>query len=370
MKRLMFSLGMVTLLVMFVPAMALADSISPASYEATLDVGESVTITKTVTIDDAPPTSAKVDVFFLFDTTGSMGDLIESAKTEAANILSNISGLGDVAFGVGHYEDFPVSPYGGSSDTPFELVQDLTTDASAADAAINSLALGSGADGPESNLYALSEVASTTSWRADSTRIVVWFGDCPGHDKDVEPAYPGVGLADSIAALNAENIIVEAVDVSPYPSSYGLDLWSDPALSGQATAITDATDGDLFSMADTSGIVDVVSEAVIGAFEEYHTVTLDVSGVPAGVDVSVAPTEYTGDYSREVTETFEFEVTFTGVEAGTYDFMIHALADGGLVAREADHIVVTDPIPEPGTFLLLGTGLLAIGFANRRFRRK
>ena len=35
--------------------LAFADSIDPASFSADLSVGESITVTKTVTIDNAPP---------------------------------------------------------------------------------------------------------------------------------------------------------------------------------------------------------------------------------------------------------------------------------------------------------------------------
>jgi len=68
MKRKLISTA---LLLGLVPAGAMADSLSPSAFSATLAVGGSTTIHKTVTIDQSP--SAKVDVFFLADTTGSMG---------------------------------------------------------------------------------------------------------------------------------------------------------------------------------------------------------------------------------------------------------------------------------------------------------
>ena len=60
-------------LVLLIPVNALADTVVPSSYATSLKPGKSVTITKTVTISAGTPTSAKVDVFFLADTTGSMG---------------------------------------------------------------------------------------------------------------------------------------------------------------------------------------------------------------------------------------------------------------------------------------------------------
>lgn len=43
-------------------SVAMADSIDPATFSAELAVGESVTIRKTVTVSNAPPTAAKIDV--------------------------------------------------------------------------------------------------------------------------------------------------------------------------------------------------------------------------------------------------------------------------------------------------------------------
>ena len=60
-------------LVLLIPVNVLADTVVPSNYAASLKPGKSVTITKTVIISAGTPTTAKVDVFFLADTTGSMG---------------------------------------------------------------------------------------------------------------------------------------------------------------------------------------------------------------------------------------------------------------------------------------------------------
>ena len=73
MARLPLAVGILSLFA----STAIADSISPDSFETTLEVGDSVTITKTVTITEERPTSALVDVKFISDTTGSMGPIIQ-----------------------------------------------------------------------------------------------------------------------------------------------------------------------------------------------------------------------------------------------------------------------------------------------------
>lgn len=66
-----------------------------------------MTIRKTVTVDAGKPDSVKVDVFFLADTTGSMGGRIAAAKANAATIIDGLSSLGDVWFGAGNCGDTP-----------------------------------------------------------------------------------------------------------------------------------------------------------------------------------------------------------------------------------------------------------------------
>jgi len=325
------------------PMAVLADSISPDTFSATLGVGESVTITKTVTVDAGTPTSSKVDVFFLADTTGSMGSALSAVKAGASSILSSLSGLGDVAFGVGEYRDI-------YDAFTYRTNTTLTTNTATAQSGINMWNAGGGGDGPEAQLYALEEVAETTPWREGSKRIVVWFGDYYGHDPRA-----GSTEASAIAALNAEDVVVQALNVG-----YGaLDA------TGQATRITDATGGDLYNGVQASTIVDTIKKSVEDVFAKYSTVSLDLGDVPDGVEVTTSPA-YTGSWTREESRDFTFDVTFTGVEAGTYDFDIDALVDRGVAATEKDSIVVTGEVPEPGTMLLLGSGLLGLAALRRR----
>ena len=196
-------------LLLLFPVNALADTVVPPTYSASLTLGQSVTITKTVTISAGTPTSAKVDVFFLADTTGSMGGAIQSVKDGAAAIMAATSGLGDVAYGVGEYKDVG-DPF------VYRLNQDITNDTAAVQTGINAWVASGGGDFPEGQLYALYQVANTTSWRPGSTRILIWFGDAPGHD----PAGPtGVTEAQATAALIANTIKVLALDIGSLNSS-------------------------------------------------------------------------------------------------------------------------------------------------------
>jgi len=346
-----------------VAAPVLADSIDPEAFTATLAVGESITIQKTVTVSAGSPSTSRADVFFLVDTSGSMGGIINSVKSNAGSILSSTSGFGDIAWGVGSYEDFPTSPWGGSGDEAWRLNQAITTDAALVQNGINSLTLGYGNDGPESNLYALSQAASEASWRAGAQKFVVWFGDAEGHDPDTTPGYPGPTLSQTIDTLTGEMITVIGVN-SGYVSG-GLDQ------TGQATAITDATGGNYVSIGSNPGdlIVDTILDSLEAAFAVYSQVSLAAYDNLPGVDVSISA-GYFGSYDRSEEREFTFDVTFTALAEGVHDFYIDALVDGGIIGTELDRIIVTNggstPVSEPGALSLLFAGMGLLVAARRR----
>ena len=99
----------------------------------------------------------QADVFFLVDTTGSMGGEITNLRTSLSDyIIPQIrTVISDVWFGVGGYDDYPVGSYGTGSDLPFYLLQRMTASATDAQTAVNSLALHDGEDLPESSIPAL-----------------------------------------------------------------------------------------------------------------------------------------------------------------------------------------------------------------------
>lgn len=301
------------------PAKVLADTVSPPTFSANLPQGKSVTINKTVIINAGGPTSAKIDVLFLADTTGSMSGAITNVQNGASAIMSSSSALGDVAFAVAEYRDV-------GDAYVYRLNQDFTKDSATVQTGINAWYADGGGDYEEAELYGLYEAATTSSWRPGSTRILIWFGDAPGHD----PAGPdpGVTEAEATAALVAQTIKVLALDVGAL--NY----------SGQAQRIADATSGAYYTGVDVSQIVTVIQNAITTSFSTYDTVSLGTASVPTGISVNVSPPSYTGTYDRSIDRTFNFSVTFTAVAPGSFSFAIPVLVDGGAMASEEDNIQV------------------------------
>lgn len=349
----------------WVPMISMADTIDPASYTDELAVGESVTVRKTVTVEESV-SSGVLDVMFLIDTSGSMGGEITAAKTAASDILSGLAGFGDLATGTGYYSE------PGSEG----VYRDLTTDPTTGQQNIDDISLslgGNGGDFPEEGIHATKQAAEGASWRPGSSRFVVALGDANFKESD------GSTLADAQAALADNNATFIGIDFGSMDS--GCCGGIDP------TVLADATGGTMASSSDSaSEIVDAIVSSVGTSFSEYGEVTVsDLGAGMPGINVSVscvsadtgacAGDTAVGEFDRSMARAFEFDVTFTGAATGEHAFSTHGLVDGGIVASESDRFLVTEgddggstPVPEPGALSLLGGALIGFGFARRRRR--
>lgn len=151
------------------------------------------------------------DLYLLSDATGSIAGAIASVIEGFNEIVEEFSDGTNAAFGVGFYRDEGTP----GTDNGFVNLQSITSDTEAATMAINSLRALAGDDRPEANLVALHRLATDDSigWRPDSRRIVVYFGDAPGHEPTCDG---GMTLTREIVIeeLKAKDITVVAVSFS------------------------------------------------------------------------------------------------------------------------------------------------------------
>src|SRR6478609_5713111 len=98
------------------PALAMGAGVSPATYDASVDPGATVHVTKTVTTPEIPP---KPDIVLVVDRTGSMGGAIGDVKAKMGAVIDSVQAAQPDA-------EFAVVAYCDSGETPFSLVRQLT----------------------------------------------------------------------------------------------------------------------------------------------------------------------------------------------------------------------------------------------------
>ncbi len=129
------------------------------------------------------------DVFFLTDTTGSMGGTLDRVKSTVATpgtgLIDRIrETIPDAWFGGGQHDDFPLEGYGGGVDEPFILAIRMTPPAMSdvVQSAFNRMGLHGGGDGPESQTEGIYQVLTGTggTWMAsgESYMMHAYRGDC------------------------------------------------------------------------------------------------------------------------------------------------------------------------------------------------
>ncbi len=298
--------------------------VTPASVDAAADPGATIgPITKTVTTPTIPPNP---DIVFLIDQTTSMGPAIANVKSGLASILSTVVGAQPTA-------QFAVSDYRDQVDPPpvFNVRQGLTADQAAVTVAVNGLFLtGGGFDAPEDYINALFQIATgAISFRADSTRFVVLVGDSSSHDPSV-----GVTQAAAIAALNAQNIHVLAIDVGPTPGEISNGLNG----AGQATAIAAATGGQY-----AAGSASQASALILAALQNQPvTVTHSLSACSPDLTVSLSPPSATVTSGTDAVFSETITVAAGAPQGSTLTCTVEFLVDGMPNGSQSISVEVND----------------------------
>lgn len=265
-------------------------TLSPAQADVVLAPGQSLDLRYTLELPAAP---TPLDVFFLVDTTGSMGSVIAGLRRDLQQIVDDLAEAGISAqFGVGEFKDYPMSPYGSSADVPYRLLRRVGPVNRGLVEAIEALQASGGGDIPESAFTGLFQAATGqgdgpsvpagrgAGFRPGSLRVVVNVTDARFHS---ESDYPGPGLAETVAALRRTGVRQVGLSVG----GGGRDDLEDVAVATRAFAPADGLDCDGDGDGDLEGGDPLVCN--VDDPDPLLPVTNPVDGVRGPAAVRMAP---------------------------------------------------------------------------------
>lgn len=305
-----------------------------------------------------------LDLCFVVDTTGSMGDDIQNAKENMARILEHLANkTHNYRVALIDYRDYPSRSYD-SRDYPYHIQLQFSENNDAIINAINHLDLGDGGDNAET-VYSALMAATRMDWREDAKKVIIILGDAPPLDPEPETGYTyekvifallkadiGIDLehSDDEVIAHLENSFINVYSI-------GTDA-SDEA-SNFFRKISAGTGGTYSDVRDASQVGDVIISS-IEQIEVAETVTVnaDFGDALAGCKISI----YSGaDYL------FTFETDENGrcvlesMPTGTYRWNSDSLYSSG-------DIVIQDNNQNATTHMTAGywfTPLMQIWYQQR-----
>ena len=187
--------------------------------------------------------TAAADMVFIFDTTGSMGGEIADAKAQATNLANlwlSVSTNGRVA--LVEFRD---------QGDPFvaRVVQELTDDAGAFQAGVNSLSAQGGGDTPEAQLSGVMTALDELDWANGATKVGVVITDALG--KDPEP----------ITGYTREGVAQHALEIDPV-AIYGVNVGTLQGVSDWMQPMADQTAGEVFTLGPGQTLSDLLADVI------------------------------------------------------------------------------------------------------------
>ncbi len=290
-------------------------------------------------------TNDGLDVCFVVDTTGSMGDDIANAKENMNTILDELA-VKNENFRVAliDYRDF--SDRAESYDYPFKVQLDFSQDKEAITTAIDALDLGNGGDDNETVYSGLMEAAGL-KWRPQAQKAIIVLGDAPPLDPEPNTGYTYDSV---IAALyNADISLISEPSVSVEITGYGeligdasdslIKVFSIGTDASEAAAdafrgISEATGGSYTGVEEASE----VSDAIISTIEQIEIIPTYTVKASFGEEYSGETVELyrDGQFAFEITLDEDGDQKFENMELDRYQWAIPRLQVSGDVRIKED----------------------------------
>ena len=198
----------------------------------------------TVTIDDTSNTKA-LDLMFVFDTTGSMGDELRYLQTEFEDIAKKVADQ-NTRYSINFYRD--------EGDEYVVKSNEFTYNSELVLSQLNQEFADGGGDYPEAVEQALYDGIMNHDWNSDSVKLLFLILDAPPHSGDTQ-------INDTLqkSIIEAAN---QGIRIIPVASS-GVDKDTETFLR----TIAILTGGTYTFLTDHSGIGDSHLEPTIGNYQ-------------------------------------------------------------------------------------------------------
>lgn len=190
----------------------------------------------------------KLDLMFMIDTTGSMGDEITYLQEELKDVVSRVkkdNGNLPIRISMNFYKDR-------DEEDPYVVsANDFTENVDEAQALLNAEYASGGGDFPEAVAQALENAVNEHDWEADSVKVMILVLDAPPHDGTDKQLYKAIQKASQ-----------KGIRIIPVASS-GIDKPTEFFLRGASIA----TGGTYTFLTDDSGVGGSHIEPTIGNYE-------------------------------------------------------------------------------------------------------
>lgn len=195
-----------------------------------------------IVVNSSAPKYSDMQVMFIMDATGSMGDEMFFLQKDFAAIAREC-GTDNTEYSVNFYRDH--------GDKYVTKCFDFSKDISDIQKKINEQSADGGGDRPEAVAEILEETMNSSGWKEDSVKVAFLIFDAPPHNDKAEMIISAVKTASE-----------KGIHLVPVVSS---NAERDTELFGRAAAIM--TNGEYVFLTDDSGIGDSHLEPIIGDYE-------------------------------------------------------------------------------------------------------
>lgn len=284
------------------------------------------------------PGTTGLDVVFLIDSTGSMGDKIAQARQFVSTMSDRIHAMnGRVA--LVEYKD--------SGDAvPAKILSGLNPDTADLQAKLADVGAFGGDDTPEGLLHGLKTAFDGLAWKQGATKAAVVLTDATFHDPDLTDG-------STLASIAKRSLEIDPVNIYPVVPSYLTSDYSPLAEATSGKVITD--EGDSAAALSTALTRIEQRPVALLAMDEYSaavggTMTFDASSSYAMAG-SIASYEWdaNGDGTfEEKTTTPVYKHTYPAAFEGVMQVRVTDTLGGVSSASAKVHVTPPAPNTVPG----------------------